>query len=75
MREDYEERRRRQVRTPMLILGSVMIVFYLGLGAAILLFPNFLAGSAIPREFLQLFAAMLLIYGGYRAWRLYADYF
>ncbi len=72
-RPEYEERRRRQVRMPMLILGGVMILFYLIMGGVLLAKPDWFPGVAI--EILRIFGAMLLIYGGYRAWRLYSEYF
>lgn len=68
---DDRVRRRANARLPILILGGAMTLFYLGLGSAILLFPNIL--PKIPAEFRNIFAGMLLIYGAYRGWRIYAD--
>lgn len=57
----------------MLILGLSMTAFYVVLGAWLLLDKNFL--GYIPTEFRTIFAIMLLVYGSYRGWRVYADYF
>jgi hypothetical protein len=61
------------IRTPMLILGLVMCITYLSLGTYILMnkadFPN------IQPEMLTIFAGMLVFYGIYRSYRIYADYF
>ena len=73
MSTDDRLRNRRTIRNPMLIFGFVMTVFYLGLGAYLLLNKSFLPN--IPIEFRNIFATMLLVYGGYRGWRVYADYF
>lgn len=70
---DERIRNRKTFRNPMLILGFSMTFFYIGLSALLLLFPNFL--SKIPEQFRNIFAIMLLIYGTYRGWRVYADYF
>jgi hypothetical protein len=61
------------IRTPMLILGLVMCVTYVGLGTYILLNKNFIAD--VQTEFRNIFAVMLLIYGVYRGYRIYAEYF
>ena len=71
MSTDDRIRRRANVRTPLLIVGVVMTIFYLGLGAWLLLDPTFL--PAIPTDFRKVFAIMMLVYGGYRGWRMYAD--
>ena len=68
---DDRVRRRATFRRPLLLLGLAMTIFYLGLGAWLLLDPGFLSG--IPTEFRNIFAVMLLIYGLYRGWRVYAD--
>jgi hypothetical protein len=73
MSTDERIRKRRSFRSPMLILGFAMTLFYLGLGALLLLDPTFLSG--IPADFRNIFAFMVLIYGAYRGWRVYADYF
>jgi len=73
MSTDEHIRKRRHFRTPLLILGICMTLFYLGLGAWLLLDKSFLAG--IPVEFRNIFAVMVLVYGSYRGWRLYADHF
>jgi amino acid permease len=64
-------REKRGFRQPLIILGIAMTVFYLGLGAMLMLWPTFLPN--IPPEFRTIFAVMLLVYGAYRGWRVYAD--
>jgi len=71
--EHHREHRARRARIPMLILGSVMTLIYLGLGAVLLLDQSFFPG--ISSEFRNIFAVLLLVYGAYRGWRVYADYF
>ena len=73
MSSDERIRNRRSFRNPMLVFGLVMIIFYFGFGAYLLLFPGALPN--VPSQFLHTFAALLLIYGGYRGWRIYKDYF
>lgn len=73
MSSDERIREKRSFRNPMLILGAVMTIFYVGLGVWLLLDKSFLPG--IPAEFRNVFAAMVLIYGSYRGWRIWADYF
>ncbi|MCC6462753.1 MAG: hypothetical protein IT260_19960 [Saprospiraceae bacterium] len=73
MSTDENLRQRRFIRNPMLILGFVMTAIYVCLGAWLLLDSSFLPG--IPSEFRNIFASMLLLYGIYRGWRVYADYF
>ncbi|GEM_PF-513246 len=70
---DDRIRNRRAFRNPILIVGSVMTFFYLCLGTALLAFPNFLPN--IPTDFRTIFAGMLMVYGAYRGWRVYVDYF
>jgi len=73
MSTDERLRNRRSIWNPMLILGFTMTIVYLGLGAYLFLDKTFLPN--IPTEFRNIFAVMLLVYGSYRGWRLYADYF
>lgn len=73
MSTDNRIRDRKNFRKPLLILGLSMTVFYIGLGAWLLLDKSFLSG--IPADFRNIFAVMVLIYGTYRGWRVYADYF
>lgn len=73
MSSDERIRNRRQFRSPMLILGITMTVFYFCFGTYLLTWPNALPN--VPSEFRNIFAIMLLIYGGYRGWRMYKDYF
>lgn len=72
MSTDDRIRKRRSFRNPMIILGAVMTIFYIGLGALLLLYSNFL--PKIPSDFRNVFAIMILVYGTYRGWRVYADY-
>jgi hypothetical protein len=65
-------RKRRSLRTPMLLFGVAMTLFYLGLGAYLLFDAAFLPG--IPSEFRDVFAFLLIIYGLYRGYRIYADH-
>jgi hypothetical protein len=71
-------------RWPMLILGLAMTLIYVLLGLYILWgYKSFtwvpseirLGVARIPDEFRNIFAIMLLIYGSYRGWRVYSDYF
>ncbi len=70
---DERIRKKRGFRNPMLFVGVVMILFYIVLGAWILLDKTFLLG--INEELRNIFAVLLLIYGTYRGWRIWADYF
>jgi hypothetical protein len=56
-----------------MILGVAMTITYLSLGSLLLFRKDFLPDFA--SEFRNIFAAMLMIYGVYRGWRVYADYF
>lgn len=73
MSTDDNFRRRSALRQPMLILGAIMTLIYLVLGIYLLVNPDFLQG--LPAQFRQIFAGLLLIYGIYRGWRIYADHF
>lgn len=73
MPTDERIRNRKSFRTPLLILGFSMTLFYVCLGSWLLIDKSFLSG--IPVEFRDIFAIMLLLYGAYRGWRVYADYF
>lgn len=57
----------------MLILGATMTITYLGLGGFLLLDPTFL--PQVPADFRNVFAILLIVYGLYRGWRVYEDYF
>ncbi|TNE67976.1 MAG: hypothetical protein EP344_01700 [Bacteroidetes bacterium] len=65
-------RSRRTFKKPMLIFGIAMTLAYVGLGSLILGDKSFLPG--IPSDFRNIFAGLLLIYGSYRGWRIYADH-
>lgn len=71
MSTDERVKNRRAFRNPMLILGAAMTIFYLFLAAMLLFQKAFLPN--IPSEFRTIFAIMLLVYGAYRGWRVYAD--
>jgi hypothetical protein len=73
MSSDDRIRKRLSFRQPLLIIGLSMTIFYIGLGAWLLLDKSFLSG--IPADFRNIFAIMVLVYGLYRSWRVYADYF
>jgi len=71
MSTDERIRNRRNFRTPMIILGVAMTLFYLVLGSMLLIQKSFL--PTIPETFRNIFAVMILVYGVYRGWRVYAD--
>jgi hypothetical protein len=60
-------------RHTMLIFGITMTIFYLGLGAYLLIDKKFLA--YLSSDLRNIFAGMLIIYGFYRGYRVYADYY
>jgi amino acid permease len=66
-------RNSRKFRNPMLILGIAMTAFYVVLGSLLLFVKNFL--PEVGTEFRNIFAGMLIVYGIYRGWRVYADYY
>jgi cytochrome oxidase assembly protein ShyY1 len=70
---DERIRTRRTFKSPMLVLGAIMTIVYLCLGAWLLLDKSALPG--IAAEVRKAFATMLVVYGVYRGWRVYADYF
>jgi len=72
MSSDERIRKRQNFRNPMIILGATMTILYIGLGALLLLQESFL--PKIPADFRNIFAVMVLVYGTYRGWRVYADY-
>ena len=73
MTSDQRIRNRRSFRNPMLVFGIVMILFYYCFGIFLLLSPG--TFTTVPAEFLRLFSGLLLVYGTYRGWRIYQDYF
>ena len=73
MTSDQRIRNRRSFRNPMLVFGIAMVLFYYCFGIFLLISPE--TFTNVPAEFLRLFSAMLLIYGTYRGWRIYQDYF
>ncbi len=60
-------------RNAMLILGLSMTLFFIGFGAWILLAPNALPNLEV--QYKNIFAVMVIVYGLYRGWRVYSDYF
>ncbi|MCS7035309.1 MAG: hypothetical protein RMJ33_04610 [Saprospiraceae bacterium] len=73
VQESHREHRRRTLRGPVMIFGTVMTFVYLGLGIALLVDRAFF--SDIPIEFRNIFAVLLIVYGLYRGWRVYWDYY
>jgi len=73
MSTDDRIRNRRSFRNPMLIMGMAMAIFFAFFGAYLLLDKNFL--SQIPAQFRNIFAVMVLLYGLFRGWRVYSEYF
>ena len=65
-------RRSRSVTNPMKWFGMVMSGFYLVAGLFILFDKKYVVG--IPPDLKNIFAILLLIYGIYRGWRVYMDY-
>ena len=66
-------RERRAIKKPMLLFGGAMTLFYLGVGGYMFWDKTFLSG--IPTEFRNIFAGLLVVYGIYRGYRIYADHF
>lgn len=73
MSSDDRIRKRLTFRRPLFFLGLLMTLFYMVLGSWLLADKSFLPG--IPVEFRNIFAVLVLVYGTYRGWRVYADYF
>ncbi len=73
IQEQHRDNRRRTLRGPVMILGTVMTFVYLGLGILLLVKKDFFAD--IPIEFRNIFAVLLIVYGLYRGWRVYWDYY
>lgn len=66
-------RNSRSYRNPMLLIGIAMTTFYVVLGALLLFVKDFLPD--VQTEFRNIFAGMLIVYGIYRGWRVYADFY
>jgi amino acid permease len=66
-------RNSRNYRNPVLILGLAMTAFYLILGTLLLFVKSFL--PEVGTDFRNIFAGMLIVYGIYRGWRVYADHY
>ncbi len=73
MSTDERIRSRRSFRNPMLLFGIGMTVFYIALGVWLILDKTFVMG--IPEVYRNIFATLMLIYGVFRGWRVYTDYF
>jgi len=73
MSSDDRIRKQRNFRNPMLILGLAMTITYFILGIVLLMQKAFLPG--IPKEFRNILAGLLIVYGIFRGWRVYKDYF
>jgi hypothetical protein len=72
MSSDDRIRKKLSFRNPLLVVGLVMTVFYISLGIWLLADKSSLPG--IPDDFRKIFAALVLIYGSYRGWRVWADH-
>lgn len=72
MSSDERIRQRGTIRKAMLILGLTMILFFIGFGLWILTNPSALPD--LPAQYRTIFGVIILIYGLYRGWRLYADH-
>jgi hypothetical protein len=72
MSTDERIRNDRNYRRSMILMGGIMTLFYLTLGSLLLLRIVILPADLI--QFQNIFAALLLIYGGYRGYRLYIDH-
>lgn len=73
MSADDRIRNRRTFRNPMLIMGAGMAIFFVFFGAYLLLDKDFLPEISI--QFRNIFAVMVLLYGIFRGWRVYSEYF
>lgn len=73
MDTDERIRNRKGFRAPMMIWGIGIAAFCFGLGLWMTLDPAF--QEQIPSEYRHIFAGLLLSYGLYRGWRVYADNF
>lgn len=73
MSTDDRIRKRRTLRTPFVIMGVAMTIFFIGFGVYLLLDKNFL--PHISAEFRNIFAVVVIIYGAFRGWRVYSEYF
>lgn len=73
MATDDRIRKSRKFRNPLIILGFVMTAFYITLGVLLLFSKGFLPD--IQTDFRNIFAVLVLVYGIYRGWRVYADYY
>lgn len=73
MSTDDRIRNRRSLRNPLMIIGAVMAIFFVCFGAYLLIDKTFL--TRIPAEFRNIFAVMILLYGVFRGWRVYSEYF
>ncbi len=73
MATDDRIRKSSKFRNPLIILGFAMTAFYITLGVLLLFSKGFLPD--IQTEFRSIFAIMVLVYGIYRGWRVYADYY
>ncbi len=73
IQEQHRENRRRSLRGPAMIFSTVMTFLYLGLGITLLV--NRTIFGDIPIEFRNIFAVLLVVYGLYRGWRAYWDYY
>lgn len=73
MSTDDRIRNTRKFRNPLFILGITMTAFYIILGSLLLFAKDFL--PEVGTDFRNIFAGMLIVYGIYRGWRVYADHY
>ncbi len=73
MSSDDRIRKRPNLRTPIVLMGAAMAIFFVCFGAYLLIDQSFL--PHIPTEFRNIFAVMVLIYGVFRGWRVYSEHF
>ncbi|HNL38602.1 MAG TPA: hypothetical protein PKL15_01495 [Saprospiraceae bacterium] len=71
--DDRIRKKQGPFRTSMLILGISMTLFFIGFGLWLLLVPG--AVPDLPAEYRNIFGVTVVVYGLYRGWRVYADYF
>lgn len=66
--EDNRQNRDEKVAMILKYFGVIMAIFYFTMGAAVLLLPFF---AALDNTIRYIFAAMLLIYGVFRLYRIF----
>jgi hypothetical protein len=69
-----QARVRRQIQSPMRLLGIVMTIIYVALGAYMFFYGAARYPDVLTPEYAQLFGGMLIVYGLYRGWRVRSDF-